>query len=65
MMGVTETIAKSLDEYIELAVRLGMDLEWRKQISEKIATNKYRVYRDKTCITALEDFFEKALKERL
>jgi protein O-GlcNAc transferase len=63
MMGVMETIASTQDEYVELAVRLGVDSEWRKQISDKIATNKHRVYRDKTCITALEDFLERIVKE--
>ncbi len=65
MMGVTETIASTQDEYIELAVRLGLDSECRKQISDKIATNKHRVYRDKKCITALEDFLERIVKEKL
>ncbi|MFA6055931.1 MAG: tetratricopeptide repeat protein [Thermodesulfovibrionales bacterium] len=65
IMGVTETIASSQDEYLELAVRLGVDSEWRKQISEKIAANKNRVYRDKRCITALEDFLEHIVKEEL
>ena len=65
MMGMTETIAKTLDEYIELAVKLGKDLKWRKQISEKIAENKHRIYRDISCITALEDFLINAVKEKL
>lgn len=64
-MGLTETIASSLDDYISIAVRLGKDSEWRREISEKIASNKYRIYRDKTCITALEDFLEKVIKEKL
>jgi protein O-GlcNAc transferase len=65
MMGATDTIASSLDGYIELAIRLGLDSEWRKQISGRIAVNKQLVYRDKTCIAALEEFFERVVKERL
>jgi len=65
MMGLRETIASDLDEYIALAVRLGLDSEWRKQISAKIATNRHLVYRDKNCITALEDFLEKAVNKNL
>jgi protein O-GlcNAc transferase len=64
MMGITETIASRLDEYIEIAVRLGTDLEWRKQTSDKIAANKNLVYQDKTCITALEDFLERVVQEK-
>ncbi len=62
MMGLTETIASSLDEYVEIAVRLGRDVEWRKQISKKIEVNKHRLYNDKKCIEALEDFLENAVK---
>jgi protein O-GlcNAc transferase len=58
MMGVTETIASSLDNYISLAVRLGQDSEWREWISKKIAANKHLIYRDRTCITELEEFIE-------
>jgi len=65
MMGVKENIASSVDEYIELAVRLGKDSDWRQQISEKIAENKHRIYFDKTCITALEEFFEIAVREKI
>jgi protein O-GlcNAc transferase len=65
MMNMTETIASTLDEYISFAVRLGKDLQWRKQISKMISENKHLVYRDKTCITGLEDFFVKIVKERL
>lgn len=64
MMGVTETVASTLDEYIEIAVRLGIDPNWRKTISDRIAENKHLVYRDRTCIIALEDFIERVVKER-
>jgi protein O-GlcNAc transferase len=65
MMGLSETIATSLDEYIALAVKLGQDSEWRQSISEKISKNKHRIYRDRTCITALESFLDRVVKERL
>jgi predicted O-linked N-acetylglucosamine transferase (SPINDLY family) len=63
MMGVTETIAASLDEYIALAVMLGNNIQWRRQISSKIAATRHLAYKDMTCIRVLEDFFEKATKE--
>ena len=64
-MGIKETIAESIDEYIEIAVKLAKDAERRKYLSEKIAANKHLVYRDRACITGLEDFFEKVVKETL
>ena len=63
-MGITETIAKSFDEYIEFAVKLGKNSAWRQQMSEMIAVNKHRIYHDRTCITALENFLESVAKER-
>jgi predicted O-linked N-acetylglucosamine transferase (SPINDLY family) len=65
MMGMKETIASSINEYIELAVRLAKDSDWRQQIATEIAEKKNCIYRDRACITALEDFFEKAVKEKL
>ncbi|MBM4145222.1 MAG: tetratricopeptide repeat protein [Nitrospira sp.] len=65
MMGLKETIAASLEEYVLLAVNLGKDSEWRREISEKIARNKHIIYSDRICIAALEDFFEQAVKEKL
>jgi protein O-GlcNAc transferase len=64
MMGITETIAGSPEEYVMLAVRLAKDREWRRHISEKIRENKHRLYRDRPCITALEEFLEGAAKGR-
>jgi predicted O-linked N-acetylglucosamine transferase (SPINDLY family) len=63
MMGITETIAGSIDEYVTLAVRLAKDPEWRRQISDKIRENKHRLYKDRACITALEEFFEGAVRK--
>jgi protein O-GlcNAc transferase len=65
MMKMKDTIASSIDGYIDLAVRLGRDMQFRQQISGEIAQNKHLLYEDKTCITALEDFLVKAVKEKL
>jgi protein O-GlcNAc transferase len=65
MMGLKETIATSIDDYISLAVKLGKDSNLRSQISDKIARNKHIIYQDITYITALEDFLEKVVKENL
>jgi protein O-GlcNAc transferase len=54
----------TIDEYVELAVRLGKDSQLRQQISKKIVANKHRIYHDRECITALEDFLESVVKQR-
>ena len=61
MMGVTETIAGSLDEYISLAAELGNNIQLRQRISSRIAASRHLVYKDMTCIAGLEDFFERAV----
>jgi len=65
MMGVTETIAATPDDYIMLAAKLGKNPAWRKQISDKIAAHKHLVYRDKICIKGLENFLEQVVNEKL
>ncbi|MFA6054067.1 MAG: tetratricopeptide repeat protein [Thermodesulfovibrionales bacterium] len=65
MMGLKETIATSIDDYVSLAVKLGKDSNLRSQISDKIARKKHIVYQDITCIAALEDFLEAVVKEKL
>jgi predicted O-linked N-acetylglucosamine transferase (SPINDLY family) len=56
MMQVEDTIAQSLDDYVAIAVRLGRDTAWRADMKAKMAANKHRLYRDRSCITALEEF---------
>jgi len=62
MMGVTETILETIDDYVAAAVRLGHDADWRAALSRKIAANKHKLYRDRTAIAALEDFLERAVR---
>jgi protein O-GlcNAc transferase len=64
MMGLREMIATSADEYIDIAVRLGKDAAWRRQISEKIDRNKHLVYHDSTPVVALEKFLEETIANR-
>ena len=56
MMGVAETITATVDEYVEVAQRLATDTAWRATIKDRMKHNKHRIYRDRSCITALEEF---------
>ncbi|MDY7020543.1 MAG: tetratricopeptide repeat protein [Cyanobacteriota bacterium] len=62
MMGLKETIAKNKQDYISIAVRLGQDVEYRQQISQKIAENKHKLYGDLKPVRALEDLILDLLK---
>ena len=63
MMGVTETIAGTLDEYVSIAASLARDPERRQAIGRRIAENKHKLYRDRACITALEDLIDSAARQ--
>ncbi len=56
MMDVKDTIASTRDNYVATAVRLACDQAWRSAVKDRMAANRHRVYRDRECITALEDF---------
>jgi len=55
-MDVPEAIAADIEGYVAAAVRLACDGAWRAALSGKIARNKHRLYRDRSCIAALEEF---------
>lgn len=65
MMGITETIAQDEIEYIEIAARLGIDSHWRQEIVQKIHERHHWLYDDKTCVTALEDFYQRVVLSQL
>jgi protein O-GlcNAc transferase len=62
MMGMTETVAERIEDYVALAVRMARDPAWRAELRRKTATNKERLWRDRECITALEEFLEQAVR---
>lgn len=62
MMGVTDTIAGTVDDYVATAARLARDQAARQALGRRIAESKHRVYRDQACITALEDLLERAVR---
>ena len=56
MMGVEDTIARDIDGYVDIAVRLGVDPAWRHEIVGKMRTNKKTIYNDDQAIRGLERF---------
>jgi protein O-GlcNAc transferase len=61
-IGVGETIADSIDAYVSIAIRLATNSQDRSRISLEIDRNKHLLYRDRDCITRLEDFIENAVR---
>jgi protein O-GlcNAc transferase len=64
-IGVGETVADSIDDYISIATRLAANSEERRRISLEIDRNKHTIYRDHDCIACLEDFIANAARGRI
>lgn len=62
MMGMQDTIAGSVDGYVDIAVRLANDAAWRAEVKARMAANRNRIYRDRSCIVALETFLERVAR---
>lgn len=64
MLGVTDTIAQNEAEYIEIAIKLGLDPAWRSSIAQKMSESHDKLYDDKACVVGLEDFYKQIIQER-
>jgi predicted O-linked N-acetylglucosamine transferase (SPINDLY family) len=62
MIGVTDTIAGTLDDYVRIATRLALEPDWRTAIQRKMRENSHKAYRDRDCIRALEEFMDRVAR---
>lgn len=65
MIGVTDTIAQTEVEYVEIAVKLGLEPAWRGEIVERIKESHDCLYDDQGCIVGLEAFYKQVVQEGL
>jgi len=63
MLGITETIAQTEVEYVEIAVKLGLEPAWRHEIVEGINELHDFLYNDKACIAGLEAFYKQVVQK--
>lgn len=54
LMNAPETIAKTTDEFIQIAINLGRDDGWRGAVIARLTANKRRLFRNMEAIEALE-----------
>lgn len=64
MMNIHDTIASSREEFVEIAVRLGLDQSWRTMLKEEIASKKKLLYRDPVLAQGLCDFLRKICRSK-
>jgi protein O-GlcNAc transferase len=61
MLGVLDTIARNEADYINIAVRLGLDLTWRQNIIEQMVNRCDVLYNDRVCVKSLEAFYRQVV----
>ena len=60
-MDITETIAVDKDDYIQIAVRLGLDQQFYAGCKQAIADNLHHLYKDKDAVRGIENFYKSLL----
>jgi predicted O-linked N-acetylglucosamine transferase (SPINDLY family) len=63
-MNVLDCVARTSAEYIDIAVRLGTDAEYRRAIREKILAVNSVVYEDRAAVEEMAEFLERAVPTR-
>jgi protein O-GlcNAc transferase len=62
MLGIDETIARSEDDYVDIAVRLARDPALRSALRQRTAANKAKLFADPTPVRALEQWIEDVVR---
>ena len=62
-LGITETIATDKNHYIEIAIRLGLDNQWRQTIKDYTKVNIDTAFNDRTSVESLERFYQSVVGE--
>ena len=66
-MHVTDNIAHTREQYIDIAVRLGQDEHFNAELREKVRVNrdKYSVFKDTAAIQHMSEWLTQTVKHRL
>jgi predicted O-linked N-acetylglucosamine transferase (SPINDLY family) len=62
VLGVPETIGRTPDEVVAIAVRLARNPGERREIVSRMAAEKHRLYFDRAPVAALQDFLERVVR---
>jgi len=58
ILGIQETVASSKEKYVEIAVKLATDINFRNSIIDKIKDHKKKLYEDDKTIRFLQDLIQ-------
>ncbi len=56
-IGMMDTVAQNVEDYIDIAVRLGLDEKWREGIKIEQESRLHRLYDDTECVSELDQFY--------
>jgi predicted O-linked N-acetylglucosamine transferase (SPINDLY family) len=63
VMGFMDPVASDWQDYVEKALRIGTDAEYRESVRQKIRENNHKLFRDPNVVAEYEAFFRRALAE--
>ncbi|HEY9748336.1 MAG TPA: glycosyltransferase, partial [Allocoleopsis sp.] len=61
-LGIPEAIAANPEEYVAIAVKLGLNAVWRQEIVQRITQGHDQLYDDPSCVKALEAFYQQVVQ---
>ena len=61
-MGISDCIAATPEEYVQIAIRLGKDPAWRQEIRQRILEQKHLLYDNEQAVQELEQFLIQAVE---
>lgn len=61
LLGVEDTVVATVDDYVDMAIRLATDHPWRQSLSARLKAAFHRILDDRECIRGLEQFLEQAV----
>ena len=62
IMNISCCVAASVDEYVEMAVRIASDDELRRRIRSSLDAARFRLYESMDAVLEIEAFFSRSLK---
>lgn len=60
-VGFTDTVARTSEDYVEIAVRIAADREYRETLKREQAARVHALYDDRNAVRQIEDFFARAV----
>ena len=61
LMGIMDCVAKNLENYVDIAVKLANEKEWYADIKKKIEHRSQLLFEDKLAVNEMENFFKWAV----